>query len=671
MDFMRPPELDFTDGGMVDLAGSDNLATDLALPDGDVINAEFTDVSSESPVQLDTLEVRRLMSRLRLDLGHAKDKKRRVDDRAYRDRQAYDLDEKIQEYEGQPNLTMPKTRAKVDAVTGHLLQSINQEPFFAATSHTPEAVEVSPIYEAALERELGLANSKQQLLASPLEAGTVGTAIVGFELAQRPSGEYAVQLKLTRLENFYCYPVAVDDFSKSNTFRRFKQPFWEIRRMADEGLYDPLAVDGLRGSIGGENLTKEEADDNSGGDTLFDENRMVELYECFYRYTPSAESAYSLNREEGGGSVLWQVIFSEMHSEMPLVVRENPYQMAFDAPPYAPLRLAKKSGYVWGTSIPTLLRSSQTIMDESTNNILAYGQLARTPVVEADRNSSLFKTYGENGYKMRPGDLIPRNGPQQAGVSVVQFPPATNAERELAMASESADEVTFNDHMLQGDNYAAGRRTKYEVQSAYGSSATKLKNYLLTFAADMKLVAKMAWAMLDAFKVEPAGIYSVYKDGSTALLSPDGIDAAELQMELQAMLPELMQDPTTRVEASENVLLDAQNGSIVQMGNLKLVKGGIPSTRRDDIEFNLTGTSISADRMVKAQAVQTFAPFFSMLPYAEQDTRVWHILKTMLEGLDIQDYKKWIGEDPMTPNAQAFAMAMAQQSEATANSSVL
>jgi hypothetical protein len=670
MDFMRPPDMSFTDGGSVDLA---------APPVDEIVDVEFTDVTADPAIELDPLETRRLMSRLKIDLGHARDKKKRVDERCYLDRQAYDLDPKATEYEGQPDLTTPGTRAKVDSVNGHMMQTINQKPFFAATSHTPEAVEIAPVYETALERELELADSKARLLDAPLEAGIVGTAIVGFELVERPSGELAVQLKLTRLENFSCYPVAVDDFSSCTTFRRFKLPWWKLRDMARTGLYDMEAVLALKGNSGGDNLTKEEGDDNSGGDSTFDENRMVELYEAFYRYAPTLPLTQDTgflgevnrtNVDDGSEAVLWQVIFSEQH-ERPLALRENPYRVAFDAPPYTPVRLSKKSGYVWGTSIPTLMRAPQKMEDDGMNDTLAYNQFARTPVIEVDRNSSLFRTYGESGgYKFRPGDMIPRNGPQNSGVNVVQLPHAVNAERQIIMGRELGDLVTFNDHMLQGDNYAPGRRTKYEVQSAYGSSATKLKNYLYTFANDMKLVGKMAWAMLDAFKVEPEGVYSVYDDGATALLSSDGIPANEMQMLMQAALPELTQDPETAQEASENIRY-AMNGAVVQLGNIKLIKGAVPSTRRDDITFGLAGTSISADRQAKANAVTQFAPFMQMLQFASQDTRIWHILKDLLEGLDLLGWEKWLGPDPTTMDPQAFALAMQAQQEATATSTQL
>ena len=659
MDFMRPPEMSFTDGGMVDLAVSENLADDLATTEA--TDVEFTDVTGDPPIALDTIEWRKLMSRLKLDLGHAKDKKRRVDDRAYQDRQAYDLDDKVQEYEGQPNLTTPGTRAKVDSVVGHVLSTIDVQPFFSARPETPESVDIAPIYEAALERELKLADSLGELLDTPQEAATVGTAIVGFELVTRPSGEIAIATPLTRLENFFCYPVATNDFSKCTTFRRFKLPYWEVQRQANDGLYDLEAVRLLRGDGSGENLTKEEGDDNSGGDTpTFDENRMVELYEAYYRYMPA----------DGDEATLWQVIFSEAH-ERPLALRENPYKAAFDAPPFAPARFARKSRYVFGVSIPTLMRSPQKIMDDSMNDMLAYGQLARTPVIEVDRNSSLFRTYGESGYKMRPGDMIQRNGSKDSGLNVVQFPPAGNAMNEMQVANEMGDTVTFNDHMLQGDNYAGGRRTKYEVQSAYGSSATKLRNYMRTYSRDMLLVSKMVWALFDAFKVEPEGLYSVTKDGETGMLSSEGTDKDALQMELQTITQELMMNPETAVEANEKILLDSRNGAVVKMGDLEFKGGGIPSSRRDDITFSLTGTAISADQQAEQEKLIQWAQFMQMVPYGQQDTMVYHYLKRLALSFGFLDFVEFIGSDPRQVNPQAYMEAMALMQQQTQKSSLM
>ena len=117
--------------------------------DDPVTDVDFT-VLDEGAVVLSGLDLRTVMHRVRNDLNQAKAKKAKIDDEAYKDRQAYDLDEKVQEYEGQPNITMPLTRNKTDGVIGHLTEAVNQDPFFTAIAHTEEAAEIAPVYSAAM-----------------------------------------------------------------------------------------------------------------------------------------------------------------------------------------------------------------------------------------------------------------------------------------------------------------------------------------------------------------------------------------------------------------------------------------------------------------------------------------------------------------------------------------
>ena len=87
----------------------------------------------------------------------------------------------------------------------------------------------------------------------------------------------------------------------------------------------------------------------------------------------------------------------------PLSIKLNPFREAFEMPPYTPVRLAKRPGYIFGGSVSKLLRAVQKIADDAMNDRLAYNKFAITPIIQGDATNPIFKRLqaGAGSYRVR------------------------------------------------------------------------------------------------------------------------------------------------------------------------------------------------------------------------------------------------------------------------------
>lgn len=615
-------------------------------PEMDVSDSEYEyETGPGSPYDVSGQTLKQITARARYDLYRAKARKTSLNARAKYHRKILDLESKSPAYEGAPDITLPLMRSKRDGVVAHLTDALDVEPFFSAEGLTEEAAEVAPIWEALMERELNASDGKERYLMALREAVDVGTATIGWSIALGPDGEPLIQETLTRFENFYAYPVAVDDFTNCSTFRRYKEPWFILKEMADSGMLSAECVEDLhQGGGSGEEITWEEARDGDRDGEFSPDQELHELWECYVRW-------------EGE---LWRVVFSERLNKA-LSVKRNPFREAFDAPPFEPLRVIRKPGYVWGHSVPMLLEAIQKIMDNAEISRMAYNQFAISPIIMADRMNPFTRQLAEGG--VAPGMVIQTIGsPDVNGVRVLEMPKPDITIEDQELAQRFADMATFTDFQVEGAPFASSRRTATEVRTSFNVGTLKLRRMLMDLRADLTRAAKKRWALIELFKVRPKGVLPLYREGKQYLLSDEGVSEEEMGQLLVAWLQaEGPVDPMMLEQERQSLASDYQ-----------LVSGGIPSVKRDDVRWVPNGTDIIPDKVAELQKLDGFAPFLSMLELAQQDERIWYFLKTRLQLMGRHDWRKFVGENPRVrmENQQymeAMQMAM-QQSGQIANS---
>lgn len=571
----------------------------------------------------------RLVLRVRSDLARAKGRKTKLNAQAKRYRKIIDLQPKNPPYEGAPDITLPLTRAKRDGVVSHLTDALDVEPLYSAKPLTAEAASVAPIWEALMEKELIDSGGREQVLATVPESADVGTAILGWSIALNARGEPVIQESLTKFENFFAYPVSVDDFTNASTFRFYKDPWFVLDRMVKQNLLDREGVDELRGGGGtGENLTYEEERDGNRDSEFSNEQELHSLWECYVRW----------NGE------LWRVVFSERLNRA-LSAKRNPFREAFDAPPYEPIRVMKKPGYVWGHAVPQLLEAIQKLMDNAENSRMAYNQFAISPVIMADRMNPF--TQQVRGGGLAPGMVIETMGPPQAnGVEILEFPAPQVTVQDMELAQRFADLATFTDFQMQGAPFASSRRTATEVRTSFNVGTLKLRSMLRDLREDLSRAARKRWALIELFKVKPAGVMQVYREGKQYLLADEDLDASYMGIALQQF------QMAEGISPQEMVDINRINNVY------QLVDGSIPGVKRDDIRWQPNGSDVIPDKVAELQKLDSFAPFLNFLGAAQQDGRIWYFLKLRLQLMGRHDWQKLIGEEP--PNAQMEPNEFAQ-----------
>ena len=580
-------------------------------------------------------------SDLERDLLAAIGSKVHIDERIRRYRGYFSLDKPPAAYEGAPNHVLPYIRAKVMGATAQFRGALNQDPFFIVRPYTAEATRNQPVWETLMERELDRSASQRQIFMAIQESCLTGTGVVQLSVA-KPFDEYLIQGKAVRLEDFHVAPAGVEDISRVSTFYRFVEPWHVVKERADTGEYDVEAVDRLKSNITSRS-TYDEIMDGSRVYTYQNDNQLHELWECYYRWG---------DEDEGIPHSLWRVIYSKVQTEI-VRLEESPYVDCFDAPPYVPIRPMPRIGYFYGESYAQVLEGIQNIMDFAYNAKLAHDQLAITPVVFVDENSEVWSLIKDKG--LAPGMVVPTRGDPTQSVYALPLPQTNEPMELLQTARTLGDDATFSDLQLNGLPINTVRSAT-EINAVTNAASKKLGEDLANISYDLSTFARMYWALIYKYKIEPAGVMPVFQGSDQYLIAAQEIT----EEDLAARMVEYIQQ-------SSGVMFGQQEQQMITETVLQQNRSSagtlfISSAKRDDMEWFPNGGQLVPDKMMRAQKMQVLLQ--SMMPaltYAHQYAPFWHAMKDWLVSMDIHNWTDYL--PPQSPEGLPTQAAMAQFSE--------
>lgn len=563
-------------------------------------------------------EIQELKRDLQRDLDAARASKTQIDERVKRYRRYFALDKEPPAYKGQPNHVVPYIRAKIAGATAHFRGALNQDPFYVVRPYTAEAEKNRPVWETMMERELDRSSSQRQVFLGVEEACLTGTGMMQLSVTQ-PFDEYLIQMKAIRLEDFFAAPAGVEDISRISTFYRFVEPWHVIRQRMEAGEYDEEATENVKSHLT-TRTTYDEEMDGSRVQSYQNENQLVELYECYYRWG-----------NESKGYSLWRVIYSHANSSV-LRLEESPYLDCFDAPPYCPIRPMPRIGYFYGESYAQVLEGIQNIMDFAYNSKIAYDQFAVSPPIFVNENSPIWAMLGEGG--IAPGMKIPTPGNPQEDVYVPQLPQATEAMSLLETARALGEDATFSDLQLQGVP-TQKVKSATEINAMTNAANKKLSEDLANISYDLSILGKMYWSLIYKYKIEPAGIMPVFQGSDQYLIAAHEVS----QEEIAESMVEYIQRASGVMFGPE----DSQQIAQMAMASLGDDTIFISSAKRDDMEWKPNGHQLVPDKQLRAQKMQallqTMMPALSM---AMQFKPFWHAMKDWLISMDIHNWTDYL-----------------------------
>jgi hypothetical protein len=581
---------------------------------------------------------------LQRDLTSAMGAKVQIDERTRRYRAYMALDRPPPAYAGAPNHVVPYARAKVKGATAQFRGALDLDPFFITAPYTEEAAQNQPVWEVLMERELDRSDSQRQIFLALEEACTTGTGIVQLGVTQ-PFDEPLIYLKAVKLEDFFAAPTGVEDISRVSTFYRFFEPWHIIYRRVLDGEYSEMAVDRVKT----QSQTAIGYDEKQDGSRVFSysgDNRLHELFECYFRWG---------DEEAGIPHTLWRVIYHHVSSTI-LRLEESPFIDCYDAPPYVPVRPMPRIGYFFGESYLQVLEGVQNIHDFALNAGLAYLQYAITPSVFVDEDSPAYNLLTRQG--LAPGKPIPVRGAPRDQMEVYNPPDAMNAWRLMEVARSLGDDATFHDLQLSGIPTNTVRSAT-EISQVSTQAQKKLSEDLSNISHDLSVLARMTWAMIYTFKVEPAGIMPVFQGSKQYVIAASEMSQEEL---LQNLVEFMAAQDGTQLAPEEQAALVEAMAQQVQGAQLF-----ISTARRDDMEWRPNGGQLVADKVLRAGKLERLiAGMLPAMDLARRDKAVWHLYKAYLQALDIHNWEDFLPPEPpeMEAGPEEFA-ALSQQMQNT------
>lgn len=580
---------------------------------------------------------------LHRDLDAARGAKTAIDERTERYRSYMALDRPPPAYEGAPNHVVPYIRAKVKGATAQFRGALDLDPFFIASPYTEEAAQNQPVWEVLMERELDRSDSQRQIFLGIEESCTTGTGVIQLGVTQ-PFDEPLVYHKSIKLEDFFVAPAGVEDISRVSTFYRFYEPWHIIHRRVREGEYDEVAMTRVRPQQQA-SVSYDEKQDSSRVYTYQNDNQLHELWECYYRWG---------DEEAGLPHTLWRAVY-HVGSTTLLRLEESPFIEAFDAPPYAPIRPQPRIGYFFGESYAQPLEGIQNVMDFTYNAALAYMQYAITPHVFVDEDSPAYELLTRQG--MAPGKVTPVRGVPRDQMETYAPPPPTNAWQMLEAIRSLGDDASFHDLQLNGIPTNTVRSAT-EINALSNAGQKKLAQDLSNISHDLSALARMTWALIYHFKIEPRGVQPVFQGSKQYVIASQELDQDQILadlLEFQAMKSGMQFTPEEQA-----VLMDAMRQQM--QGGTQLF---ISTAKRDDIEWRPNGAQLIADKVVRAGKLERLiAGLMPVLPLARQDRAAWHLLKGYLQALDIHNWEDYMPPEPPegVADAQQFQQFADQMS---------
>jgi hypothetical protein len=576
-----------------------------------------------------------LQTDLRIDLDHAIGAKGALDSRVERWRTIFAVD-RDPPVDDAPNHRVPYARGKVSGATAHFRQALDLDPFFVARPYTREGSEHKPVWETAMERELDRSHTRRQLWHGIQESCLTGTGVMQLSVMQ-PFGEYIIQGRAVRLEDFYVTPTGAEDVGRVSTFLRYYEPFHIMRQRVTAKEYDAERVESLRPRVTTKPANFDERREGTHASPTLGENTPYELFECYYRWG---------HEDLGEDSfTLWRVVFSHEGNEV-LYARPSPYLAAFDAPPYVPLRVMPRLGYFYGESYMQVLDGVQHVMDWAFNSLIAYDQFALTPPTFVDMDSELYALVKDVG--IRAGQLIPVRGDPKQSVYSLPTPTAREPYQLLIALRSLGDDATFPDHQLNGIPTATVR-TATEINMMGNAAQVNLGEDLASLADDLSLFARMYWALMYEFKIKPKGVLPVSKGSDQYLIAARELDGEELAKHLLDFM---------QIEGDAPQEIDMARAQLDQAG----VELFIASARRDDIEWLPNGAKLVSDKLMHANKMERLiGGLLPVLSVARQDRAAWHILKEYLIALDLHNWEDFLPSQPPEGDIGPEEMAMFAQ----------
>lgn len=510
-------------------------------------------------------------------------------------------------YKGAPSIRTPTIRGRLDAIKAQVRASLEVDPFFSASPLSEDGARAAPAYEALMEAELRRTGSRRHLLWAAEEAVDVGTGIVKLGVRRRQtadgSDDYEIIARAIPIERYYAYPLGTDELEYINHFEVFQLPRHVLEEYAEKGIYDPEAVERVT-SYAGEPLPDNirlalGITDATQPDAAIALHPLVEVW-MFWK------------------GVRYQAVMHYPSSTL-LMARRDPYP-TLDTAPYFPIRSIPRAGSILSESVAGLISAFQKTNDAAYNSIMTMAQMHLSPPMVIF-DDLFYKELMEN--KWTPGGRYRASKENPYRIIESNIP---NFPLELLRLSDQmAEQSTFSNMQVPGLP-VPGRRTAYEVNVVATAGTAKLRAIFLNIREDLNRVGEAFWQLLAYYRVETArvlDVYTGYKKLSVAV--------KEISM------------PT----------VNPQTGQVEELF--------IPSVYRDDVRWETSGGDTQTEKQMRMQNLQLAFQFvFPILPYVQQDSRLWNWAKQMLDNLNIPIWRDLIGSPPSQTSDTAYATALQQ-----------
>jgi hypothetical protein len=542
---------------------------------------------------------------------------------------------KTPSYEGGPDITSPLSANKVDGLSAHIRDAVEQRPLAAFSAEgvgktAEEASMIAPMCEAYMEREINQSGSRE-LLASDMakEAAQVGTAIAEISVTEIGDEMFVQFGKVIRLENFYVDRIFARNLKDVFCFYEFKERHYNLQDMADYGIYDSDAVKSLTQIPSSSNdaiSSEEETYLFNESSSFSEENSLRTLIKGYFRFRPKGESK----------ALIYEFVMDD-GTKTYLSIRRNPFSAAFDAPPLTLFRIGKQAGYLFGTGIVRRLANEQKIADKYLNNHLALTDIQSTPPYLYRANSAFGNALERSGKRgIFPGQAIPVMGqPNVRDVEMLQLTPGTgNNLQNVEIANRFADMATFPEGAIGSDS--SGRKTLGQFQIEVQNGTLRLRADMADFAYDAAMALRMYWASIVAFKIDPGGIVEIYEGGK--LLASEPISPENMSK----YVAEAVRPLASTGQVDESTLVSFQS-----YFNDLLTNGGVPGVKRNDLTISLSGTRVIADKVAELQLqFQLLPTALQLFEYAKQDSYANYWLRSIITSSGFKDVDKRVPADP-------------------------
>lgn len=566
------------------------------------------------PIVLDDEERAALERKIRQNLDAAQSERSELDEKIKRYRGYVALDYKRaypakQTYKGAPEIVLPMIRSKVDGIVSQLTKSLDLDPWFVAKPYSPEASRVSPVWEALMEEQLDKSRARLQYYLAVREAAVTGTGIIKLQASEDSGGDFVLENKAVRFEDFYAYPTGAGSIERAQTFERFRLTRDEIELYAEAGIYDKEAAETFQNASGQAEPNADEESKGLYGGEYADESTLHELWECWIRYKKR----------------LYHVIYSYDQQK---VLRAQPTPYPFDQPPYVLFYLMPVLDSLYGDSMPQVLEPLQNTADFTIQSHLAYSQYVLSPVILARQNSAVLNSLMQG---WRPGKIIPvTNTSENADLKVLQLPPNPVAFQDLREIEGQIEKASFFDVQSIGAPLAS-RRTATELNVITSIGNIRVSSMMAVLREGFITLAELLWALIGQYVVKPNG---------SVMVMPTKAGQQSFQVAVKEVT-------------------DESTGELIAAGITRS-----PS----DIRWGINGANTIPEKLLRRQSLETALQgvlgnllMGQGMELLRHDKYVWATARKYLETLDLPDWRDMMPPEPTTTMEEYIQQKQAEQ----------